>query len=79
MNINPKQFIQLIRNGGNPQQLMMNLLSQMQGTPMGNNLLSMAQANDTKGIEQLARNLCQQRGVDFDQEFSNFKQMLGLR
>jgi hypothetical protein len=79
MNINPMQFIQLIRNGGNPQQLMMNLLSQMQGTPMGNNLLSMAQANDTKGIEQLARNLCQQRGVDFDQEFSNFKQMLGLR
>jgi hypothetical protein len=38
----------------------------------------MAQNNDTKGIEQVARNLCAQRGLDFDKEFAAFRKQLGL-
>ena len=45
---------------------------------MGQNLLTLAQNNDGKGIEQIARNLCAQRGLDFDKEFATFKQQLGL-
>jgi hypothetical protein len=38
----------------------------------------MARNNDEKGIEQVARNLCAQRGLDFDTEFAKFKQQFGL-
>ena len=73
------QFIAAIRGGQNPQQLVMNMLEQKMGnTPMGQNLLTMARNNDEKGIEQVARNLCAQRGLDFDTEFAKFKQQFGL-
>lgn len=73
------QIIQFIKSGGNPQQMVMNMLQQQAGnTPMGQNLLTMAKNNDSKGIEQVARNLCKQRGLDFDTEFAAFKQQLGL-
>ena len=73
------QFIQMMRNGGNPQQMVINMLQQQAGnSPIGQNLLTMAKNNDGKGIEQVARNLCAQRGLDFDKEFAAFKQQLGL-
>lgn len=77
--MNPMQIIQNIRNGQNPQQTTMRLLQEQIGnTPIGQNLLRMAQNNDGKGIEQIARNLCAQRGLDFNKEFAVFKQQLGL-
>lgn len=79
MNMNPMQLIGMIRNGQNPQQLVMNLLEQNMGNnPMGQNLLKLAKEGKTKDIEQIARNLVGQQGVDFDKEFANFKQMMGL-
>lgn len=73
------QFIQMMRNGNNPQTMIMNMLQQQAGnSPLGKNLLKLAQNNDGKGIEQIARNLCSQRGLDFDKEFAAFKQQLGL-
>ena len=79
-NINPEFFLQMIRNGKNPEQLMMNFLQQqMGGTPMGDNLIQMAQRKDSKGIEQVARNLFKQQGKDFDKEFGAFCQMFGFK
>lgn len=79
MPINPMQLIQMIQGGQNPQQLMLNILqAQAQQNPISANLLSLAQANNTQGIEQFARNLCSSRGVDFDKEFTNFKNNLKL-
>lgn len=73
------QILQAVRGSQNPQQFMMNMLqSQMGNNPIGQNLLRMAQQNDTKGIEQVARNLCAQRGLDFDKEFAAFRQQYGL-
>ena len=73
------QFIQMLKSGGNPQQMIMNVLQKQAGnSPLGQNLLKLAQNNDGKGIEQIARNLCSQRGLDFDQEFATFKKQLGL-
>ena len=73
------QFMQMIRSGNNPQAMIMNMLQQQAGnSPLGQNLLKLAQNNDGKGIEQIARNLCSQRGLDFDQEFATFKKQLGL-
>ena len=74
------QLIQMIKSGQNPQQLVMNILEQqMQNTPTGANLLSLAKQNRSADIEQIARNLCQQSGRDFDKEFNAFKQMLGIK
>lgn len=73
------QFMQMVRSGNNPETLIMNLLQQQVGnTPMGQNLIKLAQNKDSKGIEQVARNLCAQRGLDFDKEFAAFKQRIGL-
>lgn len=73
MNVDPMQLIQMIRQGQNPQQLMMQILSQQANTPLGANLLKLAQNGQTAEIEKIARNLCKEKGVDFDQEFSNFR------
>ncbi len=71
--------MQAMRNGQNPQTMMISMLEQRMGnTPIGKNLLQMARSNDGKGIEDFARNLCAQRGLNFDTEFAAFKQQLGL-
>lgn len=78
--VNPMQLVQMIKGGSNPQQLMISILeNQMANNPMGQNLLSLAKNNQTQDIEQIARNICQQRGVDYDTAFNNFKNSLGLK
>jgi hypothetical protein len=72
--MNPMQFLQMIREGQNPQQLVINLLQTQANNPIAANLLNMAQHNDGAGIEQVARNVCQQQGVNFDEAFNSFKQ-----
>ena len=77
---NPMQVIIAIKNGQNPQQIVMNILQErMSQTPMGQNLIALAQNNQTAQIEQIARNICNQRGIDFDKEFNSFKDSLGIK
>ena len=77
--VDPMKLVQMIKNGQNPQQLMISILEgQMANTPMGANLLKLAKNGDTKGIEQIARNLSKQQGIDFDTEFAAFRKMLGV-
>ena len=78
MQMNPMQIIQMIKSGSNPQQLIMSFLQQ-QNNPMANNLLQMAQNGNTSGIEQIARNICAEKGLDFDKEFNSFKRQLGIK
>ena len=76
--MNPiQQMMQMAKMKQNPSQLMINFL-QSQNNPMSQNLLRLAQANNTQDIEKIARNICQQRGIDFDKEFTAFKHSLGL-
>ena len=78
--VTPMQLIQMIKNGSNPQQLMLSVLEgQISNTPMGQNLLTLAKGNQTQDIEQIARNICQQRGMDYDKEFNAFKNTLGFK
>lgn len=77
--MNPMEIIQMIRSGQNPQQITMNILQARLGnTPMGANLLTLAKGNQTDEIEKIARNLMQQKGLDYDKELAAFKKMLGL-
>ncbi len=67
MNVNPMQLIQMIKSGRNPQQLLSNILQQQgQNNPILNNAVNLAKNGNTSGLEMLARNLAQQRGLDFD-------------
>lgn len=78
-NVNPMMLIQAIKNGQNPQQLMLNILqNNMSGTPLGSHLLELAKNGQTADIEKIVRNLTKQRGIDYDTAFPNFVQMLGL-
>ena len=72
-------FLGQIKRGYNPEQIMMNVLEQrMGGTPMGDNLISLARQGNTKEIEKIARNLASQKGMDFDKEFNAFRKQFGL-
>ena len=75
MNIDPMQLIQLIKGGSNPQQLVMGILQQ-NNNPIVQNAANLAQNGDTVGLQQIARNLAQQRGLNFDEEFNKFKNSL---
>lgn len=78
--MNPMQFFQMIKGGQiNPQTLAMNMLQQNMGnTPVGQNLMQLAQKNDVRGIEQVVRNILQQQGVNYDQAFNSFRQNFGI-
>ena len=77
--VNPAQLVQMIKNGMNPQQLMISILeNQMANTPMGANLLNLARNGQGKQIEQIARNIYQQQGRNFDEDFKAFRQQFGL-
>lgn len=80
MQVDYMKLLQAIRNGANPQQLVMGVLEgQMASTPMGKNLLQLVKENRTSEIEQIARNICAEKGIDFDKEFASFKQSLGYK
>lgn len=75
MNVNPIQLIQMLKSGQNPQQLIMNIFQQnVNNNPILQNAVNLAQNGNTAALEMIARNLAQQRGLDFEKEFSNFKQ-----
>ena len=78
--VNPMFLIQQIRQGKNPQQLMMGILESSAATnPIYANLLNMAREGRTSEIEAFARNVAKEKGIDFDKEFSKFKrQYFGL-
>ena len=66
--VDPKMLIQMIRQGNNPQQLMLSILQgQAYNNPLGKNLLNLVQQGDAAGIEKVVRNLyAQQGGQNFD-------------
>lgn len=78
--MNPMQLAQMIKSGGNPQQMIMNMMRQNAGNnPVLNNALNMAEKGDMKGIEQLARNLCNEKGINPDDAFNQIKGQFGMK
>ena len=72
--MNPINIVkQYMSQGLTPQ----NILGKLSiNNPILNNVMCMAKNGDTKGVETFARNICKQRGLDFDTEFSKFKNNL---
>ena len=63
-----------------PNQFMQNMANNNQiiGNPMARNALQMMQNGDGKGLEEMARNLCKERGMDADKVLQQFKNQLGI-
>lgn len=61
--MNPMQMLQGIRN---PQQFLQQIVgnNSVMSNPMIKNAMSMAQSGNSKGIEQMARNLCKEKGIN---------------
>ena len=53
---------------------MMNLNQLMNFNPVFAQAMKMAQGKNPQELEQIARNICKERGLDYDQMFSQFKQ-----
>lgn len=71
--MNPLEIMKnFISQGGNPEKLVMQAISNNNSNPMINNLIQMAKSGNSQGVEQFARNYFQERGKDFDKEFSDF-------
>lgn len=79
INENIQQLMQLLRSKPNPQQFILGMLEQQNTNPFFNNLYQLAKNKDTRELEQIARNLVNERGLDFDTEFNSFKQMFGFK
>lgn len=64
----------------NPMNMIVNKLKQRMGNnnPMMNNVIQMAQNNNVNGLEQFARNLAKEKGVDIDDYYNQACQMLGV-
>ena len=65
---NPIQFL------ANPQNMIHQALSnpQIANNPIMQNAINMAQRGDSKGLEELARNVGRERGIDVDQLVKQF-------
>ncbi len=75
--INPMQLMQAMRN---PQAFMNQIMGnqQMMNNPMIKNTVNMAQKGDAKGIEQMARNVCKEKGLNADEVFNQIKSKMNM-
>lgn len=76
--MNPMQMIQTIRN---PQQFVQNMMnnSQAMQNPMIKNAMGMMNSGDTKGLEQMARNLCKEKNINVDEAVQQIKAQFGMK
>lgn len=70
--MNPMNFIKnYMLKGLTPK----GIVKQLAGNnPILGNLINMAEKGDNQGVENFARNVLKERGMDFDKEFSTFKE-----
>jgi hypothetical protein len=69
-----------IMRSSNPQMMVKNMLEQSASTgdPMARNLLAVVNSGNDRQLEEIARNVAREKGIDFDKEFNSFKQMFRL-
>lgn len=70
------QLVSMMKNGGNPQQLLETLMSnnQVANNPMAKNAMDLFSSGDIKGLENMARNLSQSKGVNIE----DIRKQLGI-
>lgn len=68
------QFVNMLKNGQSPQALI-NMMAQ--SNPQAAEAVQMMQSQSPQQLEQVMRKMCANKGINFDQAFAQFKQMIG--
>ena len=60
----------------NPEPFMRQIMQspQFQNNPMAQNVIEMKNKNDVQGLTEMAKNVCKEKGIDFDDLLSQLKQ-----
>ena len=76
--MNPLQFMKAMRN---PQEFMQKMMdnSQVMQNPMAKNAIEMYQKGDTKGLQDMAENLCKERGTTVNDMKSQIMAQFGMK
>jgi hypothetical protein len=70
--MNPINMVKnMFGKGTNPKQILEQLVMG-NSNPMMNNLMQMAQNGNGQSLENFARNICKERGLNFETEFAKF-------
>ena len=59
---NPQQFLQSAMNN-----------TKLMQNPIMHNAIEMMQKNDYEGVENLAKNLCKEKGINYEQIYKEIK------
>jgi hypothetical protein len=75
--LNPVLLTQIMRN---PQAFMQQAMnnSQFMQNPISRNALEMYQKGDKQGLNELAQNLCKEKGTTFDEMAKQIKSQIGM-
>jgi uncharacterized protein Yka (UPF0111/DUF47 family) len=77
MNIPNIQLFKNVMNAKNPEQLVFQMLEQQASqSDIANNLFTLAKQQNYDAIEEIAKNVCKQNGMDYDSQFKAFMQLL---
>ena len=75
--LNPFQMIQgFMTRGMTPKGIVKNMVG---NNPIFNRLIDMAEQGDNAGVENFARNMLKERGLDLDREMENMKKSLNIK
>ncbi len=71
---------QMMKGGVNPQAVIQQIMrnNQMMSNPILKNAMEMAQKGDSKGVEELARNLYKEKGLDINEAMQRVKSQFGM-
>ena len=74
---NPLNFVQMMRN---PQAFMQQAMnnSQIMQNPISRNAIEMYQRGDIRGINELANNLCKEKGTSYEEMAKQIKSQIGM-
>ena len=67
--MNPINIIQMMTSG-NPHQAIRSIIESnpnIQNNPLAQNAIKMYQNGDTRGLQNMAENMCKERGITVDQ------------
>lgn len=75
--MNPMNLMQMFQN---PKQFMQNIIgnNQIMSNPMAKNAVELMQKGDAQGVEQMARNLCKEKGLNADEVMQQIKSKFNL-
>lgn len=76
--MNPINIFRMMKAG--PQQFIQQMMgnNQIMSNPMVKNAVGMAQNGDLQGVEQMARNLCKEKGINPDDVMKQIRGNFGI-